>query len=335
MAAMASAPASTASRRASTSRSGDSESNMSMVPSSCMARARWTPAARRGWRCRGPAWNATSAASTSRPALGAADHLEGLALHGRLAGRAGSLEGGPGEGDRDVGLGAPHGGVGGQRVGRASTAASARRQHAGGGGVRLGVVPPAGGQVDAPEHEVHLGRGRGVGGEGEELAPSSAARSVCARLRAGTQQHPVGRRARVAGRGVAGSGGERLGRASEPSSRARSAASSQSSAARSCCRRRRPAGRRAGSVRRGGQGRRRGAAASARAASVACSAGQRGGQHGVAGEGVAEPEAGALHVDELRPHRLPQQLGGLVVRPRRRRGGERSSRTGGRAGRRR
>ena len=267
-------------------------------------------------------------------ALGAADHLERLALHRRLAGGAGAVEGRPGEGDRDVGLDAAHGGLGGQGVGPGQAGRVGRRQRAGGGGVRLGVVPPAGGQVGGAQHEVDVGPLVGIGAQRQQLAAQRGGASGLAGLRAHPQQHPVGGQPRVVAAGVAGAGGQGVGRREgavvegalgglQPQGGGAVGLAGDGGQLGG-------EGARARPVRSGSAAAR---ASSARAASAACSAGRAAASDGITGEGVAEPEAGALDVDQLRPHRLPQELGGLVARRRRRWRPRGSSRSAGRAGR--
>ena len=186
---------------------------MSIVPSSCMARARQrrSPAAvAMSWAC----WNAASAAVDVPAALGAADHLERLALHGRLAGGAGAVEGGPSEGDGDVGLGAAHGGLRGEGVGpgehgrgrpppatRVALAWASASSHR----------PAA--RSAAPSTRWTSARSLGIGAEGQQLGAQRRGALGLARLRARPQQHPVGGRAGVAGPPVvAGAGGQGFGR---------------------------------------------------------------------------------------------------------------------------
>ena len=92
MAAMASAPASTARRRASTSRSGDSDSNMSMVPSSCMACARWSRSRGAGGEVVGCLERRLRGFEVAAP-LGPADDLQRFALDGAAGWWRGRLRG--------------------------------------------------------------------------------------------------------------------------------------------------------------------------------------------------------------------------------------------------
>ena len=138
-----------------------------------------------------------------------------------------------------------------------------------------------------------------------------------------------------AGPRLASAGGQRLAEAREPPSRARSAARSHRVAARSdwpaafasCAAEGAPFPRQ---IRVGGQERLEG---SARQADLL--GGKGAGQDGVTGEGMSEPEAGPLDVDELGTDGLPQELGGLVVVESHRGWRPGASRSGGRAARRR
>ena len=293
--------------------------------------------ARPRWRCRGPA--GTRPPRRRGPGRARRDRSPRAPRTPRPAGRSRGLRRGrTGRGRRRRRARPAHRGLGGQRIGPGEHGGVAVGQHAGGAGVGLGVVPPAGGQVGGAQHEVDVGPlARDRCRRASSSAPSAAARSVwpdCAHARSSTQSAAS---TRVAGRPSRGRGWPALRprRASRRRARARRPRSHSVGGAVGVRQRRRPAARRGGTVRPAGPGRRPGARRALGRPGRLCSVGRARGQDGVTGEGMPEPEAGPLHVDELRTHRLPQELGGLVVvesRPRRRRG---SSRSGGRAARRR
>ena len=316
---VARAPRATASRRAASSRPRSRLSYMSIVPSSCSARTRQSASPCGGGDVVAPRWKAASAAAEVAAPLGPTEHLERLALHlrlvrwrgrrrarplavGRSATSTSSRPSPPGPPARRPGRRGRRRSERGRRPLRRASSASSHRPAARSaaprrrwtsawpcGSVRLAEQPLAerGGRVGLAGEHADAGAGR-------SSTSSPARRSQ-----------------------LAGAGGEQVRRRPARRSRAPRAAACRRSARGpfGLAGPRRPARRRAGGARRRAARRRRaGRARRGRgAASTSSSAGAVAAEHGVAVEGVAEPEAGRLDLDQLRPHGLAQQLGGVVV----------------------
>ena len=224
MAAIASAPASTAMRRAATSRSGDQRVEHVDRAELLHGARPLEPEAGGGGDVVGLLEGGLRGVEVA-PALGPPDHLERLALHGRLArcARAPSRAA-RARATATSGSDATHRGLGGQRVGAGQAGRVA-------GGQRCGCRRR--GPRRRPTGRRPGRRRRARGGprparrdrcsSASSSVPSAAARAVWPGLRAGPQQHqvggvPRGRRSPVSRARVARASAE----AREPSSRARS-----------------------------------------------------------------------------------------------------------------
>ena len=117
-------------------------------------------------------------------ALGAPDHLERLALHRRLVGRAAPSRAARASAKRGIRFRPAHGGLGGQGIGPGQMGRVALGEDAGVVGVGLGVIPPSGRQVGGAQHEVDVGPLLGIRAQGQQLGAQRRSAGGLARLRA-------------------------------------------------------------------------------------------------------------------------------------------------------
>ena len=266
--------------------------------------------------------------------LGPADHLERLALHRRSARSAGRPS-------RAAVARATAVSRSLRPMAACAARASARARRAGSDAVSVRAAVACssaasqrpGAELGRAQHEVDVGTLGRVGPGGEQRGGRARRPARSGRTARTPAAAPRRRRPAIAREPVSRACPARLSaEAREPSSSARRALRSHRSAARS----RSPATAASPAARGPSSPSSSGAAVVERVERAAGEAsllgGDGGGHDGVAGQGVAEPEAGPLHVHQLRLHRQAQELGRLVLGHPGRGGREASSRSAGRGG---